>query len=530
MYFYPRKLISKGLTILLISITSVSYAQEESIPSDDSAAKPEVVESSSSQKTTRTTHNLPQRTWSMGFGANLVHPLTDYRSRDFFGLTNPVFNSQYGAQFRVTKMFDGAFGLMFNAQYNRMQGAFDTMIDSRDQIEYMNRAGVTEGIYYRSNVIQGSVNLYWNITNTVFNINKQYKADNEGRYVKERRFSLYTYTGFGMSVFDPHVMFLENSAPASFPNVDFKVDRTTSIVIPLAFGTKFKLSKAIDMSIEYSLHFLLNDRLDGLEYDHPTRRKNDTYTTLGVAFDFKLGGKKKDKEHLEWTNCVECVYYELNKIKRTVNQLTKDSDGDGVSDYFDKEPDTPEGVMVDGSGRAMDIDGDGVPDYMDLERFTEPGAIVDQFGIALDSDGDGVPDHRDLEPNTPQGHLVNFQGVSIENRIKTGDIRGVHFPSIYFDTDQILIKRQYEEDLFIVARDMQRLDGAKFILEGHCDERGSEEYNYDLALRRAEAVKQYLVDNYKIDPDRIKTASKGSIENQSPRFHINRRVDIFLFD
>jgi OmpA-OmpF porin, OOP family len=517
-------------TLILTFLFAATVLFAQKAESEDMKVEVKTEKETISNRPHRQSENKPQRTWSVGFGANLVHPLTDYRSRDFFGLTNPIYNSQYGAQARITKMFDNAFGVMFNAQYNRMQGAFDTMVDNRNQINYMHNAGVTEGIYFRSNVIQGSLNLYWNITNTVFNVNKQINADNQGRFIKERRFSLYTYTGIGMSFYDPHVMFLENSAPASFADIQFRTDRTTSVVIPLAFGTKFKLSKAVDLSIEYGLHFLLNDRLDGFEFDHPARRKNDTYSTLGVAFDFKLGSKKRDKEHVEWTNCVECLYYEMTKIKRTVNLLTRDSDGDGVSDYFDKEKDTPEGAMVDGSGRAMDIDGDGIPDHLDLERFTEPGAIVDEFGRALDSDGDGVPDHRDLEPNTPKGHLVNFQGISIENRIKSGDMRGVHFPSIFFDTDQATIKREFDEDLFMIARNMQRLEGSRFILEGHTDERGSAEHNKALALRRAEAVKKYLVENYKIDPKRIEVVSKGSTRLDSPRHFINRRVDIFLFE
>ena len=47
-----------------------------------------------------------------------------------------------------------------------------------------------------------------------------------------------------------------------------------------------------------------------------------------------------------------------------------DADGDGVTDQFDLEPNTPAGAPVDSHGRAKDTDGDGVPDYRDKEILT----------------------------------------------------------------------------------------------------------------------------------------------------------------
>jgi OmpA-OmpF porin, OOP family len=516
------------LILALFGFSQV-FAQNEEVKEE--VKETPVVETPSERKQSgyRPTLRKPYKTWSVGVAGNLVHPLTDIRYKDFWGTIDPVNENQWGAQLRVTKMFDGSFGVMFNAQYNRVQGAFDTLVTNKSEREYLFNAGLTEGVFFRTNVIQGSLNLYWNISNTIFNLNKHYKSQNSGKPMRERRFSLYTYTGLGVSIFDPHVMLIENRAPASFAGVDFKDDRTTSLTIPFAVGTKFKISKTIDMGFEYGVAFLLNDRLDGFEYNHPSRKKNDSFSSLSLTFDFKLGGKKTDKDHLEWVGSIEPLFEDINNINKTLRQLTRDSDGDGVSDYFDKEKDTPEGVMVDGSGRAMDIDGDGIPDYMDLDRFTDVGAEVDQFGVPIDSDGDGVPDHLDLEPNTKPGAFVNFQGITIENRV-AGSGKALIFPPVFFDTDQSVIKREYEKDLFMIARNMIKMKNAKFILEGHCDERGSEEYNLKLGKARAEAVKKYLVDNYKIDPARIETVSKGKSRQDSPKFQINRRVDVIVVE
>ena len=47
-----------------------------------------------------------------------------------------------------------------------------------------------------------------------------------------------------------------------------------------------------------------------------------------------------------------------------------DADGDGVTDQFDQEPNTPAGAPVDTHGVSRDTDGDGVPDYKDKELIT----------------------------------------------------------------------------------------------------------------------------------------------------------------
>jgi outer membrane protein OmpA-like peptidoglycan-associated protein len=93
-----------------------------------------------------------------------------------------------------------------------------------------------------------------------------------------------------------------------------------------------------------------------------------------------------------------------------------DSDGDGVEDYKDKCPNTPQEAWgkVDSVGCPMDSDGDGVPDYMDECPGTPEAArgLVDKKGCPIDSDGDGVPDYLDECPGTPKAAygLVDKKG------------------------------------------------------------------------------------------------------------------------
>lgn len=107
------------------------------------------------------------------------------------------------------------------------------------------------------------------------------------------------------------------------------------------------------------------------------------------------------------------------------NISMNDSDGDGVIDALDVEPNTPQGAKVYGNGAAIDTDKDGVIDLEDNCPLL-PGTEANQgcpaegtvaanaSGAPVDSDGDGVIDALDEEPNTPQGAKVYGNGVAID--------------------------------------------------------------------------------------------------------------------
>ena len=79
---------------------------------------------------------------------------------------------------------------------------------------------------------------------------------------------------------------------------------------------------------------------------------------------------------------------------------------------------------------------------------------------------------------------------------------------IYFDYNEYNIEQIAEETLNLQATWMDE-NPTKFILvEGHCDERGTREYNLALGERRANATKNYLI-SMGISPDRISTVTFG---------------------
>jgi outer membrane protein OmpA-like peptidoglycan-associated protein len=74
-----------------------------------------------------------------------------------------------------------------------------------------------------------------------------------------------------------------------------------------------------------------------------------------------------------------------------------------------------------------------------------------------------------------------------------------------------------------------RLASMKFEIIGHTDARGNDGYNLDLSRRRAEAVRQYLVQFHGVASERLKAEGKGRTQLKDPNRPddgINRRVEI----
>jgi peptidoglycan-associated lipoprotein len=78
----------------------------------------------------------------------------------------------------------------------------------------------------------------------------------------------------------------------------------------------------------------------------------------------------------------------------------------------------------------------------------------------------------------------------------------------FFDFDEAALRADAKAALENNAKWMQANGGKSVIVEGHCDERGSVEYNLALGERRAKAAKEYLV-SYGVAANRITTISYG---------------------
>jgi peptidoglycan-associated lipoprotein len=95
-----------------------------------------------------------------------------------------------------------------------------------------------------------------------------------------------------------------------------------------------------------------------------------------------------------------------------------------------------------------------------------------------------------------------------ERQAKEAMMNQFVYEDVYFDFDSSVIKSSAQAILKRKADYLRANPGAKVIIEGHCDERGTPEYNLALGDRRAQAAKKFLVD-LGVDGASLTTISYG---------------------
>lgn len=103
--------------------------------------------------------------------------------------------------------------------------------------------------------------------------------------------------------------------------------------------------------------------------------------------------------------------------------------------------------------------------------------------------------------------------------------------SVHFAHDSFELSEQAQTQLNPLgeALNSDELAPYSFVIDGHTDASGSENYNMTLSQKRALAVGNYLYNNYGVDVARLDLSGKGEAElydAQSPTAAINRRVQV----
>jgi peptidoglycan-associated lipoprotein len=101
--------------------------------------------------------------------------------------------------------------------------------------------------------------------------------------------------------------------------------------------------------------------------------------------------------------------------------------------------------------------------------------------------------------------------------------------TVYFDYDKSELSSDQKAVLANGAAYLQSKKSVRVIVEGHCDKRGSVEYNFSLGQRRADVVRAFLVEKG-VSASRITTLSKGSevpavVGDSEAAFAKNRRAE-----
>jgi outer membrane protein OmpA-like peptidoglycan-associated protein len=302
-----------------------------------------------------------------------------------------------------------------------------------------------------------------------------------------------------------------------------------------------------------------------------------------AKLELEEGYMSKAKKHVQIAEVNAQEAYDLSppekcapkEIRVEVPMIPKvgDRDGDGCPDNVDKCPDEPEdydGVEDDDCcPEDQDTDMDGIPDSKDI-CVVDPEDMdnyLDDDGCPdWDNDSDGIADNKDSCPNEPEDpdgwqdddgcpdndndddtivdiddECPNVKGVPEEKgcpKKYTGVVITDKYlkilQKIFFEYNQAVIMPESYPILNEVVGVLKDRPEITLEIQGHTDDKGSDNYNLCLSAARAKSVMVYLME-HGIDQSRLTSAGYGetcpiaSNKTKEGRAE-NRRVEFMRTD
>jgi outer membrane protein OmpA-like peptidoglycan-associated protein len=442
-----------------------------------------------------------ENSWSVGLGASnfIMHgDLTSANSAE-----PNLFNIGFYAY--IDKMITPVFGFEAKTQFSNMKGSAQDFPGDTDNLRF-------EGTAFGAEF------------NTIINLS------NIGqKVVASKKINFTSYFGIGFHTYNSKQYNLDtDELLIDFGDVSFRSGNAKSIYFTTALGMNLRLTDKINLELRQSINFNNEDHLDATVSD---KQQIESFFITQIGVNFKLNAKNKTlvtESNLDEN--ITTIIEEKEPVKSQEKIELIDSDGDGVMDKFDKEPNTPEGVLVYGNGIAIDSDKDGFPDYKDDCPFVASknnnGCLKETI---IDTDGDGIADVKDKCIHR-KGNILNHgcPGLNDQDYSKLTTLaKGIFFKSGSFElTDPSL------NGLDKIAVIMMKYPKTEFIIEGHTDSGEKSSSSYKLSQERANSVKKYMifagVDENNLDAIGFGYSKpkydKGSVIEKK----YNRRVEIKL--
>ena len=144
--------------------------------------------------------------------------------------------------------------------------------------------------------------------------------------------------------------------------------------------------------------------------------------------------------------------------------------------------------------------------------------------VCSDSDNDGVCDNVDKCPDTPANVTVDADGCPAVAEVVRVEL------DVKFDFDKSKVKEESYGDIKNLADFMNQYPSTTTTVEGHTDSVGTDAYNQKLSERRANAVRDVLVNQYGVGSERVNSVGYGEsrpvADNATDAGRaVNRRVE-----
>ncbi len=433
----------------------------------------------------------PNDMWEVGL--NVGH---------FFYAGDVTFNPGYGVGLHVRKSIDYVFSLRFDGLYGSASGENDGgSFQRRFESTYM--SGTVFGVMSLNS-------LKWN--------------------KPVRSTSLYFMAGGGANNFE--TMYDEPIRDGS-PQVEtITQEGEWALHFAVGGGIGFRVNKRFNIAVEHQAAILFGSRADLADGYDPATNFRDIINFTSISLNYNLGNPNKNTEPLYWINPIEVVLDDVRQLQQQNSLAIEDSDGDGVIDAVDQEPNTPPDVPVDTKGRTLDSDRDGIPDYKDKEPYyvPRPGEVVDGAGVVTNPayapaaagtvTGGGVSEDRvrELIDEALDEYRLTEEGSAVAEWF---------LPMIHFGVDSYTIKYSDYGTLAGIARMMKGNKNLRLVVTGFTDQTGPEAYNSQLSYQRARAVIEHLQNNHSIGRGRFVLEYLGQEGALVPSTssYMNRRVE-----
>jgi OOP family OmpA-OmpF porin len=279
----------------------------------------------------------------------------------------------------------------------------------------------------------------------------------------------------------------------------YGTENTNSPFIDAGVGAKIPFTESMALKLEAIYMNKYNDS----DFD------NNLMITAGLNIAF--GKQQEAPKEVDGDDDGDGVLNSSDKCPTTAVGVEVDSDGckidgdddnDGVLNSIDECPTTPAGEKVDAKGCKIDgdDDNDGVPNSIDECPTTEAGVQVDAKGCMLDGDDDkdGVLNSMDKCPNTP----ANVESVNADGCMKEINLH------VKFENASAVVDESYMDYINEAVNFLNEQPSYNVEIIGYTDSVGSTKNNKKLSQKRADAVKEVLVQKG-IAEDRITATGMG---------------------